>query len=100
MPLFIHPPRTRCPKCGAELARVKRTTFDHLLSRVRPVKRMLCVNKECAWSAAIARTSQHKSAIVPIMLTAIVIALSVLVSVSVSHFSPAQGGLPKTSRSR
>jgi len=41
-----------CPKCGSELHRIHRTSWDRFLSRtlLRGARRYQCKNPECGWS--------------------------------------------------
>ncbi len=41
-----------CPKCGSDLHRIHRTTWDRFLSNtlLRGARRYHCRNKECGWS--------------------------------------------------
>ncbi|MCX7706668.1 MAG: hypothetical protein N2204_01495 [Anaerolineae bacterium] len=39
----------KCPRCGGDLHRVHRTTADHLISVVVPVRRYRCGNRDCRW---------------------------------------------------
>lgn len=38
---------TDCPKCGYPLSRIKRTSFQRLISKILPIRRFYC--KKCRW---------------------------------------------------
>jgi hypothetical protein len=39
----------RCPRCGSDLRRIRRTRADRLLSIAVPVRRFRCSNEVCHW---------------------------------------------------
>lgn len=39
----------KCPQCGGDIHRIHRTTADHLISVVVPVRRYRCGNRDCRW---------------------------------------------------
>ena len=39
----------KCPRCGADLRRIRRTRTDRMLSLVVPVRRFRCRNEACHW---------------------------------------------------
>jgi membrane protein required for beta-lactamase induction len=52
-----------CPRCGSELHRVHRTSFDRLLSQtlLPDARRYRCANRECAWEGLRRRRlSEHR----------------------------------------
>lgn len=39
----------KCPLCGSDIHRIHRTTADHLISMIVPVRRYRCGNRDCGW---------------------------------------------------
>jgi predicted RNA-binding Zn-ribbon protein involved in translation (DUF1610 family) len=51
-----------CPKCGSELHRIHRTSWDRFLSRtlLRGARRYQCKNPECGWSGLRERREEDR----------------------------------------
>ncbi len=45
--------RPACPRCGADLVRVRRRLVDRLLSLFAPVHRYRCRQHDCQWEGTI-----------------------------------------------
>jgi hypothetical protein len=42
-----------CPRCGAKLIRVRRSSLDRVLSIFSPRRRFRCTSPECEWEGVI-----------------------------------------------
>lgn len=53
MPSYTDTAEVHCPLCQSRVDRIRRTTFDRILSVVSPRRRYRCLSPLCTWEGVL-----------------------------------------------